>query len=339
MLLSNANKFHALQRKSALNIWQSLFARAAIVLTMIGIALLGHWFDRDGLRDNSDGLISFIDVVYFTAVTITTVGYGDIVPVTDRARMFDALVVTPIRIFVWLIFLGTAYDFVFRQTWERIRTAMIGKNLKQHTIVCGFGAGGEFAVRELLRHGDLVRQIVVIDPLAERVVAATALGVLAIQGDATSNEALEAARIVTAKSLLISTNKDDTTALVVLSARQLNAKISISASVRAQENQDLLYQAGANIVINPISFGGQLLARSASEQMAVNYMSDLVSAEGQVLLRERQARANDIGKSLRDIDTGLGVRLLRSGKSIGFWEEDASVIAQGDVIIEIVKTV
>lgn len=50
----------------------------------MGVALAGHWLDRDGLRDNSDGKVSFVDVLYFTPVTITTVGYGDIVPVTRR---------------------------------------------------------------------------------------------------------------------------------------------------------------------------------------------------------------------------------------------------------------
>lgn len=335
----NSDKFFALQRRSKLNIWQSLLVRAAIVMLLLGIALAGHWIDRDGLRDNVDGSVSFTDIVYFTTVTITTVGYGDIVPVTDRARMFDALIVTPVRIFVWLIFLGTAYNFFLRHTWERISTAMTGKKLNQHTIVCGFGAGGEFAVRELLQHGDLARQIVVIDPLAERVAAAIALGVFAIQADATSNEALAAANIATAKSLLISTSKDDTTALVVLSARQLNSKISISASVRSQENQDLLYQAGANIVINPVSFGGQLLARSASEQEAVVYLSDLVSAGGRVLLKERKANGDDFGKPLRSIGTGIGLRLIRDGRPIGFWEEGLNLVADGDVIIEIVSVV
>ena len=60
-------------------------ARAALV----GIAIAVHWLDRGGLRDNLDGVVSFLDVLYFTMVTVTTVGYGDIVPVTPQARMFD----------------------------------------------------------------------------------------------------------------------------------------------------------------------------------------------------------------------------------------------------------
>ena len=53
-----------------------------------------HWLERDGLKDNADGHISFIDVIYFTMISVTTTGYGDIVPLSERARLFDALVVT-----------------------------------------------------------------------------------------------------------------------------------------------------------------------------------------------------------------------------------------------------
>src|SRR3546814_4159280 len=86
------------------------------LLALIGTAIAIHWFDRGGLVDQVDGHISFGDVLYFTMITITTVGYGDIVPVTPRARMFDTIAVTPIRLFVWLIFLGTAYDFIDRKS-------------------------------------------------------------------------------------------------------------------------------------------------------------------------------------------------------------------------------
>lgn len=64
-------------------VWLSLLWRVGLVIALIGIALAGHWFDRAGLRDNIDGHISFADVLYFTMITITTVGYGDIVPVTE----------------------------------------------------------------------------------------------------------------------------------------------------------------------------------------------------------------------------------------------------------------
>jgi voltage-gated potassium channel len=62
--------------------------------------------ERHGLKDNLDGHVSFVDVIYFTMISATTTGYGDIVPVTENTRLFDALVVTPIRIFFLLILLA-----------------------------------------------------------------------------------------------------------------------------------------------------------------------------------------------------------------------------------------
>ncbi len=310
--------------------------RGAIVLALIGVALGGHWLDRGGLRDNVDGEVSLVDVVYFTAVTVTTVGYGDIVPVTDRARMFDTFVVTPVRIFVWLIFLGTAYTFVLQHQWEQFRTRMTRRTLKGHTIICGFGTGGALAAQELLRIGHAPESIIAIDPLQERIDEATAIGLIGIVGDARSNAVLKAAKISTAQALLVATSKDDATALVVLSARQLNDSIKISATVRAQENESLLTQAGADVVINPVSLGGHLLARSSAHQHAVEYLRDLAASDGQVVLRERTAEGAEVGKALTDLRTGLGVRLIRDGAPVAAAQGSEPVVKSGDLLVEIV---
>lgn len=142
-----------LRRKSGTPVWLSLVWRIGLALGMIGIALAVHWFDRDGLHQSSGEPISFADVLYFTMITVTTVGYGDIVPVTQQARLFDTFVVTPIRLFVWLIFLGTAYDFLLRRVWERWRMKIIQRHLEGHVVVAGYGTSGSEAVNELIRRG------------------------------------------------------------------------------------------------------------------------------------------------------------------------------------------
>ncbi len=307
----------------------------ALVLALMGMALAVHWFDRDGLRDNIDGHISFIDAIYFTTITITTVGYGDIVPVSDQAKLFESFVVTPIRVFVWLIFLGTAYDFVFRNSIDRIRSAMIRNSLKDHTIICGYGAGGTFVARELVAGGAAADSIVIVDPDPLRVAAATAEGFSAIEGDATHNSVLKAARIGTACAVLVSTSRDDATALVVLSARQLNPHVQISATARLEENEDLLAQAGANVVLNPIRMGGHMLARAAADRHAVDTLADLASADHGLLLRERRARPAEIGQRLDQITGGIALKLVRGEETLGFWENP--VIAEGDGIVEVIQ--
>lgn len=336
--LPKSREHLVLRAPERLTPWQSLGVRAGLVLLLLGVALLGHWIDRHGLRDNIDGHITFLDVVYFTMITVTTVGYGDIVPVTPSARLFDTLVVTPVRIFVWLIFLGTAYSFVFRRTWERWRTQMIERNLSGHIIVCGFGNGGSATVAELLRKGCDARGIVVVDPDEERVEAAIECGVMAMRGDATRNATLDAAGVERAAAVIVSPGRDDTTALIVLTARKLAPGTRISASVRNAENEDIVHQAGADTVINPIDFGGHLLAQSISGGHAVDYLQDLATADGRVVIRERPVAADEIGRPLADIGTGLGVRILRGGAAHGFWEVAASRLQAGDVIIEVVPT-
>ena len=325
-----------LQRPDALGPGASLGLRALLVFGLIGIALAGHWFDRTGLKDNADNVVSFSDVVYFTAITVASVGYGDIVPVTDQARMFDTFVVTPIRLFIWLIFLGTAYDFVFKRLWDRWHMQRIQGELHGHCVVCGYGATGAATVAELCRGGTDPLQIVVIDPDPDRVALAVACGATGLVGDASHNEVLSAARVETACAVLVSTGRDDTAALVVLSARQLSPQAHISALVKSGENAGLMRQAGANAVINPVDLGGQLLARATSSARVVDYVSDLVTNSGEVSLKERPVTAGEIGTPLTAINTGLGVRIDRGGSIIGFWEDAALKLAAGDVIVEIV---
>jgi voltage-gated potassium channel len=326
----------ALKRQTRLTPLGSLLLRAALVFGLIGIAIAIHWFDRDGLRDNSDGHINFGDVLYFTMITVTTVGYGDIVPVTPRARMFDTFVVTPVRLFVWLIFLGTAYDFVFKRAWDRWRMKLIQNRLHGHVVVAGYGTSGGEAVAELLRRGTKPEDIVVIDSRQQALESAEALGVNYLCGDASRNAVLEAATIARARAVVISAGRDDTSILIVLTARQLSPDATITVVIRSAENEDLARQAGANSVINPVSFAGLLVAGATQGSHLPEYMRDLATAEGRVALNERPASPDEIGQPLSAIATGVGVRIYRGDQCIGFWEEGAKVLQAGDTIIEIV---
>ena len=200
---------------------RTLLIRLAIVLFLFGMLISVLWLDREGLRDHSDGHMSFSDVVYFTMVTVTTVGYGDIVPVTPRARMIDALVVTPVRIFIWIIFLGTAYQLALRKFTEVFRMAKLQSNLNQHVVVCGFGHTGYSAVKELLAKGTNPEHIIVIEPRDDRVRMAVELGVVALKGDATQEGLLQHGAFLSgAKAVIIACGRDDTNALILLTVQK-----------------------------------------------------------------------------------------------------------------------
>ena len=327
-----------LRRKNPLPIWAQIGWRVALVLGLLLIAILVHWLERDGLRDGLDGVVSFTDVIYFTMISITTTGYGDIVPISDKARLFDALIVTPIRIFFVLIFIGTAYTFVFRRTWERWRMERIQRNLRDHVIVAGFGTSGSETVDELLARGTPAQQIVVIDTNEEALERAESLGCAILNADATRDKTLSAVRIEQARAVIISAGRDDTSILITLTARHLAPRITISVAVRNEDNELLARQAGATTVINPVSFAGLLLAGSTHGAHIADYIADLASSHGRVRLAERAVREEEHGKALSEIASGLGVRIYRDEQPYGFWEAEAQSLLPGDIIVEIMPT-
>ncbi|MCA1196613.1 potassium channel family protein [Sphingomonas sp. R647] len=328
----------ALRRKSSLSPWVSIAWRVGAVLGLYAFAVAFHWFDREGLRDNFDQHISFLDIIYFTMISITTTGYGDIVPISTGARMFDALVVTPIRIFVILIFIGTTYQFILKRTWDRWRMAQIQKMLTNHIVVAGYGKTGSDAVNELVARGIDPACIVVIDGSEHALSRAEEAGCNVLVGDATRDQTLQDVRIGEAKTLIVATGRDDTSILVTLTARHLAPKVPISIIIKADDNEFPARAAGANTVINPVSFAGLLLAGSVEGMHVADYMLDLASVDGRVHLSERCVAAHEIGKPLSAIATGLGVRIYRDGVPHGFFEPEAHALRENDVIVEIIPT-
>ena len=214
--------------------------RMAIMIGMIVFIVAFHWFERDSLRDNIDGHVSFSDVIYFTMISATTTGYGDVVPVTDQSRLFDALIVTPIRVFFLLLLAGTAYTFIIKRTWNRWLMKLIQKNLSDHILLAGFGISNDKALEELLAGGTDPNRVVVIDDDKEALDRAAECGVAVILGDAARDETLLAAHVDRAAALLISTGRDDSNILVVLTARKLSPEVKISVTIRETDNEVLV---------------------------------------------------------------------------------------------------
>ncbi|GGO89996.1 potassium channel family protein [Stakelama pacifica] len=335
--MSNVRTPATLKRKSSMPVWLSIGWRTLGVLSLLGLAVAVHWFDREGLRDSYDGNVSFLDVIYFTMISITTTGYGDIAPVTERARMFDALVVTPIRVFAVLLFLGSAYNFVLKRTWEKWRMSLIQRNLQDHVVVAGFGTTGSEAVDELIARGTDPRQIVVIECDGDAAARAEALGCNVLQGDATRDATLEDVKLSRASAMIVAAGRDDTSILITLTARHLAEKLPVSVIVKAEDNELPARQAGATTVINPVSFAGLLLANSSGSRHIANYITDLASVRGSVALNERAVTAQEVGKPLAAIATGLGMRIYRDGKPYGFTDPECEALQPGDLIVEVVR--
>jgi voltage-gated potassium channel len=325
-----------LKRKSSLPVWISIGWRVLAVLALLGLAVGVHWIERDGLKDTADGNVSFLDILYFTSISVTTTGYGDIVPVSTSARMFDAFVVTPIRVFVVLLFLGTAYNFVLQRTWDKWRMTVIQRTLSGHIIVAGYGTTGSETVDELIARGTDPGRIVVIDQSESNLARAKECGSIVLQADATRDQVLKDARIENAESMIVCAGRDDTSILITLTARHVAPGIPISVIVRNEDNELPARAAGATTVVNPVSFAGLLLASSCHGEHLSDYLMDLASVHGRVQLTERMVRAEEVGKPMAAITTGLGVRIYRDGQPYSFAEPETRALLAGDTILEIV---
>ena len=332
-------RFRPLRRAVNVPVWADLGIRVGAALALIFIVVLIHYADRDGLVDAHDGHVSFLDVVYFTMISITTTGFGDIAPISDRSRLVEALIVTPIRFAVIFIFVGTAYNFLIKRTWEKYRMSRIQAQLSDLVLVLGFGVSGSEAVNELIERGTDPTSIVVMDSDEERLEIAEEMGCTIIEADASRDHSLRAVRIAEAQSVLVSAGRDDSSILIVLTVRQLAPNVPISVVVRAEDNESLAHQAGADNVINPVRFTGLLLAGSAQGSHISDYLADLASVSGRVQLVERAATPEEIGKPLSEtINGGRGLRIYRKGVAYGFWEDAAKSIEQGDIIVEVQST-
>lgn len=336
-IFDRPRKFTPLRRATKISVGADIALRLGLAFFLISAVVLIHWSDREGLVDNFDQHISFLDVIYFTMISITTTGFGDIAPTSDRSRLVEAIIVTPIRVAVLFIFVGTAYNYVIKRGWEKWRMARIQAELKDHLIVLGYGVSGAEAVRELIHRGCSPEGIVVIDLDEGRIAEAEEIGCNVLRADATHDEILMDVRVAQASSVLVSAGRDDTAILMVLTVRHLAPDVPISVVVRSSDNEILAKQAGANNVINPVSFTGYLLAGSAHGEHIAEYMADLASVTGQVHLAERTVKPDEIGKDLSHLSSnGRGLRIYRDGRAFGFWQVEAQKLQAGDIIVEVV---
>ncbi len=257
-----------------------LLRRLTLILALIMGATILLWVTRDGLIDNThkDGRpLGFMDVLYFAIVSLTTVGYGDIVPVTPLARFINAVLLTPVRVFLWALFLGTTYELTLQQYRERKQMTKLHDRLQDHAIICGFGVKGRTIAAELLAHGLKPDQIVVIEPDEEAITVATKLGLIGLKGDASSEEILRAAAVEKASQVLVALDFDDICVLICLTVRHLNPKIRLVTSVREEENIKLLKAAGADVIVSPSITGGRLMSAAVSAPAVTEFMQDMLS--------------------------------------------------------------
>lgn len=312
--------------------------RLAAVILLIALVTLVLWLDREGLRDNAHPgrPLTILDVTYFAVVTLTTVGYGDIAPVTPRARLIGTVLVTPIRVAILILFIGTAYELALQRYREAYLMRQLKRRMANHVIVCGYGVKGHATVEELLSFGRSPDEVIVIDSSGEAAQEAASVGVASLRGDATTEAALRAAVIEKASDIIVDVDRDDTTVLICLTAKHLNPNIRVVAAAREAENVPLIYQSGADVVVAPPVAGGRMLAIATHLTYAPRFVDDILTFGKGLSFGEHRVGPEQAGRTANEIPQLSGKLLLgayHEGKTVTFEQLLGLRLREGDVII------
>ncbi|MFF5935081.1 potassium channel family protein [Streptomyces sp. NPDC012508] len=310
--------------------------RLLMALSVLALTTVIVYLDRDGYNDNADGSLDFLDCAYYATVTLSTTGYGDIVPYSDSARLINILVITPLRVLFLIILVGTTLEVLTERTREEWRLNRWRSTLRDHTVVVGFGTKGRSAIQTLCATGLRKDQIVIVDPSTKVIETANADGFVGVVGDATRSDVLLRAEVQKARQIVIATQRDDTAVLVALTARQLNRGAKIVAAVREEENAPLLRQSGADAVITSASAAGRLLGLSVLSPSAGTVMEDLIQQGSGLDLVERPVIKSEVGKNVRETED-LVVSVLRGHRLLGYDDPAASPLQLTDRVITIVR--
>ena len=302
---------------------------------LVGTVLLVY-LDREGYRDGNDptNTISWIDAIYYTTVTLSTTGYGDIAPESPQARLVNALVITPARIGFLVLLIGTTIEVLASEGREMLRVARWRNKVDNHVVVVGYGTKGRSAIETLINNGYDRSSIVVVDPSSVATDEANRDQLAAIHGDATRRGVLRQAEIESATHVIITTDRDDSNVLVTLTVRQVNPDAWIVASVREHENVPLMRQSGANSVITSSDAVGRLLGLSSVSPMLGSVMEDLLTYGEGLEVAERDLLVSEVGKQPQRLpDQVIGV--VRDEKVYRYYDPVVSLLARGDRLIVI----
>lgn len=308
--------------------------RLLAALAVMGLTVLIVYVGRGGYHDNADGSVSFLDALYYSTVTLSTTGYGDIVPYSTGARLSNTFLVTPLRVIFLIILVGTTLEVLTERTREQFRLKRWRRALHDHVVIVGYGTKGRSAAQTLIGRGIPQARIVIVDPSPKVVQSAADEGYVGVVGDATRNDVLLRAEAQHAKEIVIAAQRDDTAVLVTLTARQLNKRAHIVASVREEENAPLLRQSGANAVITSSSAAGRLLGLSMLSPSVGVVMDDLITYGSGLDLIERPVTRAEAGKAPRELHD-LVVSIKRGNRLLDHDDPEAAPLQLTDRLIAI----
>lgn len=311
--------------------------RVGLAVLLLLIVTLMTYLGRDGYIDNEhpEQPLSWVDALYYSTVTITTTGYGDIVPTTESARLLTTVVVTPIRILFIVLLVGTTLQVLAEQSSFNLRLRRWQRNLKDHVVVCGFGVKGQSALEYIRNHSPEL-DAVAIDEDDSALEEANRLDVTGISGKSYDRQILEAAGVRRARIVIVALSSDEQAILTVLRVRELNKEAKIVSSCKEEVNFELLYSSGASQVIVSSSSAGRILGMAAETPEAARVINDLLTFGDGLDINERQVIRD--GEPLERDPDETTIAVIRETVLLRPGDEGCEPLKAGDQIIYVDRT-
>jgi voltage-gated potassium channel len=277
---------------------------------------------------------SWIDALYMTVITVTTVGFSEVGPMDTHGKIFTViLIVASVFIFAFAISVITEYVLGRNslQLLKKKKTRNMINNLSKHVVVCGFGRNGMQAAARLKAYK---RPFLVIEKDKE-IIARYEKEVIFVEGDANDDDVLIAAGIERAQYLISAMPDDAANLFVVLSARQMNKKLFIISRASLVNSQKKLFLAGADKVIMPDKIGGDHMASLVVMPDLITFM-DKLSVEGEHTTNLEEVAIEDFKdqldcNSLRDLD----LRKKTGCTIIGYIEPNGNYIINPEADLQL----
>ena len=310
-----------------INLRSKIHKIGVLVTSIIAIGTIGYmWLSN----------YNFIDALYMTVITVTTVGFGELQPFSPEEKIFTIfLILTSILIFGYAVSAFSEY-LVSGKFFEHFKQRRVEKqirHLKGHTIVCGFGRNGRQAILKL---GNYNKKFVVVEKKKETIAILDAQGILNIEGDATLDETLQSAGIEKAAFLITALPSDADNLFVVLTASQLNKDCVIISRAEKESSYKKLKFAGAKNVIMPDKLGGDHMASLVTTPDVIEFV-DRLTIEGETTANLEEIAVNDLPKKyMNKTILDLDLRKQTGCTVIGFRNPNKEYIINPEANIKLI---
>jgi voltage-gated potassium channel len=288
---------------------------------------------------------SWLDALYMVAITLSTVGYREVQPLSSTGQVFTMVLLAGgigAVFYTTFTIMEKVVEGEFQQFFGKRRMQKKIDTLSGHYLVCGFGRIGEVVCREL---ASKPVSFVVLEQQEECVLEAEAAGYLALRGDATDEKVLLAAGVQRARGLFASLANDAGNVFVTLTAKELNPELFVVARAENERSERTLFRSGADKVISPYIMGGHRMAQAALRPAVVDII-DLATHHQSLELQLEEIALPDFspcqGKTLQD--SGLseqpGIIIVAvqrvSGKMV-FHPAPSELLEVGDRLIALAE--